>query len=63
MQMIGMMDHELSEELVEIRALIKRPKAEFVTVAGVENLIEVRAADAKKVRLGRYHEEVFSCWR
>jgi hypothetical protein len=48
--MIGMTDHELAEELQEIRTYLKRPKAEFRTVAGIENLVEVSTAEAKKVR-------------
>jgi len=33
--MIMFCDHELAEELERIRALIKRPKAVYSTVAGV----------------------------
>lgn len=47
--MIMFCDHELTEELEEIRKVMKRPKVVYATVAGIENLIEVRASDAKKV--------------
>lgn len=43
------MDYELQQELARIRTILKRSKATFVTVAGVENLIEVSTSDAKKV--------------
>jgi DNA mismatch repair protein MSH3 len=46
---IAMVDSELSEHLLELRKLLKRPTLEYATVSGIECLVEVRVADAKKV--------------
>jgi hypothetical protein len=59
--MIGMTDHELQEELQEIRLFLKRPRADFRTVAGIENLIEVSPTDAKKVSFSVYVQLLGLC--
>ncbi|CCF50824.1 hypothetical protein NDA10_001462 [Ustilago hordei] len=46
---IAIIEGELREHLREIRKVLHRPSLEFVTVAGVDYLVEVRVADAKKV--------------
>lgn len=40
-------EHELAEHLKEIRQIAKRPTANYVTVAGVDWLIEIPVAYAK----------------
>lgn len=42
-------DAALREHLVELRGVLRRPGLQYTAVSGVENLIEVRAADASKV--------------
>ena len=49
--MIAICDHELSEQLQKIREILKRPTATWTAINGVENLIETRTGDAKKVPL------------
>ncbi|KAK0552687.1 Mismatch repair protein msh3 [Tilletia horrida] len=49
---ILVMESELREHLKEVRKQLKRPKLEYISVAGNEFLIEVRAADATKVPAG-----------
>lgn len=39
---------KLEEHLHEVRAVLGRPKLAYFSVAGIENLIEVRTADASK---------------
>ena len=46
---IAIIETELREHLREVRKILHRPSADFVSVAGVDYLIEVRVADAKKV--------------
>lgn len=46
---IAIIEGELREHLREIRKVLHRPSLEFVSVAGVDYLVEVRVADAKKV--------------
>ncbi|CBQ68868.1 related to DNA mismatch repair protein [Sporisorium reilianum SRZ2] len=46
---IAIVDTELREHLREIRKLLHRPSLDYVSVAGVDYLVEVRVADAKKV--------------
>ncbi|CAD6950854.1 unnamed protein product [Tilletia caries] len=46
---ILVMESELREHLKEVRKQLKRPKLEFISVAGNDFLIEVRVADASKV--------------
>ncbi|SPO28986.1 related to DNA mismatch repair protein [Ustilago trichophora] len=46
---IAIVESELRGHLKEIRQVLKRPSAEYVSVAGVDYLVEVRVADAKKV--------------
>ncbi|CDZ97130.1 dna mismatch repair protein msh3 [Phaffia rhodozyma] len=47
--LIDKCDRDLFTVLSEIRILLKRPKLEFSTVSNINNLIEVRQTDAKKV--------------
>ncbi|SPO27823.1 related to DNA mismatch repair protein [Ustilago trichophora] len=46
---IAIVESELRGHLKEIRQVLKRPSAEYASVAGVDYLVEVRVADAKKV--------------
>ncbi|KAE8269056.1 hypothetical protein A4X09_0g3288 [Tilletia walkeri] len=46
---ILVMESELREHLKEVRKQLKRPKLEYISVAGNDFLIEVRVADAAKV--------------
>ncbi|TKY89492.1 hypothetical protein EX895_002023 [Sporisorium graminicola] len=46
---IAIVDTELREHLSEIRKLLHRPSLDYVSVAGIDFLVEVRVADAKKV--------------
>ncbi|KAJ9474845.1 DNA mismatch repair protein MSH3 [Pseudozyma hubeiensis] len=46
---IAILDTELRTHLRELRKLLHRPSLEYATVAGIDYLIEVRVADAKKV--------------
>lgn len=46
---MAIIDGELREHLREIRKLLHRPSLDYVSVAGVDYLVEVRVADAKKV--------------
>ncbi|KAL7413339.1 muts domain V-domain-containing protein [Mrakia frigida] len=47
--MISVCDQELDEQLTEIRKILKRPSAAYTSINGVDNLIETRTGDAKKV--------------
>jgi len=53
LQMIAVCDQELDEQLTEIRKALKRPSATYTSINGVDNLIETRTGDAKKVRQNR----------
>ncbi|WWC60269.1 uncharacterized protein I303_102837 [Kwoniella dejecticola CBS 10117] len=46
---ISICESELDQHLKEIRKLVKRPTMSFVTVAGIEYLVEVPVRDAKSV--------------
>ncbi|PWN47643.1 hypothetical protein IE53DRAFT_238042 [Violaceomyces palustris] len=46
---IAIVEEELKQHLKELRKVLKRPSLEFVSVSGVEYLVEVRVADSKKV--------------
>ncbi|KAJ1024845.1 hypothetical protein NDA16_002885 [Ustilago loliicola] len=46
---IAIIEGELREHLREVRRVLHRPSLEFSSVAGVDYLVEVRVADAKKV--------------
>ncbi len=46
---IAIVEASLREHLREIRKTLHRPSLEYVSVAGVDYLVEVRVADAKKV--------------
>lgn len=46
---IAVVEAELQEHLVELRKVLKRPSLQFATVSGIDYLVEVRTADAKKV--------------
>ncbi|CDS01597.1 hypothetical protein [Sporisorium scitamineum] len=46
---IAIVDTELREHLRDIRKLLHRPNLDYVSVAGIDYLVEVRVADAKKV--------------
>lgn len=50
---IAIVEHELHEHLLELRKLLKRPALEYISVSGIEYLVEVRQADAKKVPAGK----------
>jgi DNA mismatch repair protein MSH3 len=39
----------LAEHLKEIRQTVKRPTLQYVSVAGVDNLVEIPVAQAKTV--------------
>lgn len=41
-------DAQLAAHLDEVRTLLRRPKLQYLSVSGIENLIEVRTADANK---------------
>lgn len=47
MQCIGLCESELDQQLKEIRKTLKRPSLQYVTVAGVENLVEVPVKEAR----------------
>lgn len=46
---ILVVEAELQEHLIELRKILKRPTLQFATVSGIDHLVEVRVADAKKV--------------
>ncbi|WWD05762.1 hypothetical protein V865_003845 [Kwoniella europaea PYCC6329] len=46
---ISICESELDQHLKEIRKLVKRPTMNYVTVAGIEYLVEVPVRDAKSV--------------
>ncbi len=46
---IAIVETELREHLRELRKTLHRPSLEYASVSGVEYLVEVRVADAKKV--------------
>lgn len=46
---IAIVEAELQEYLAELKKSLKRPSLQYATVSGMDYLVEVRAADAKKV--------------
>ena len=46
---IAVVEAELQEHLVDLKKTLKRPSLQYATVSGIDYLVEVRTADAKKV--------------
>ncbi|WVQ79017.1 hypothetical protein IAT38_001109 [Cryptococcus sp. DSM 104549] len=46
---ISICEHELEEHLKEVRKVVKKPSLKYITVSGIEYLIEVPVRDAKLI--------------
>lgn len=45
---ILVIEAELQEHILELRKVLKRPTLQFASVSGIDHLVEVKVADAKK---------------